>query len=154
MYLVYLPAEEKRTMNHTWFTVDRTSIVFEVKACADASLVMASVPFVVSSQVYEIVIGRKNNTGCNIKTNFGGEPAKSVDSPNILHCDEYRWFWASWTGGHIKLGRGTVIDSDLVIDYIHDNPYAVSAVSIANGYGYSGMWRFLKDTGLLCNTST
>ena len=40
----------------------------------------------------------------------------SVDTPNILNCNEDRAFWLDWNNETIRLGRGADVGPDAIFE--------------------------------------
>ena len=64
-----------------------------------------------------------------------------VSIPGLLSCDEERFFWLSWHGGHIVLGRGQDHGEDILIGYHDLDGPSVQALSIST-LKDAGVWRF------------
>ena len=37
--------------------------------------------------------------------------------------------------------------NDVIVEYMHENPYTIGAKSFGTHMGYEGVWRVLKDAG-------
>jgi hypothetical protein len=51
-------------------------------------------------------------------------------------------FWVSWKMGHIKVGRGGIVEEHLIMQWADPEPMAVGIVSISTGWEATGIWRF------------
>lgn len=96
-----------------------TSLVFEIKRCGRAHVILSSSDVRNSSEpLYGISIGYKT-----YKTFITYRADDSLDSesrnyvsflnPNILNCTVYQTFWVSWSDGDIKLGTGNVVGENI-----------------------------------------
>ncbi|XP_046568680.1 uncharacterized protein LOC124277077 [Haliotis rubra] len=89
-----------------------TSIVYEVKACKDHGLSLLDTN---GAELVEFVIGGWFND----KSRLTIKPTSvknNAHTTSILHCNEYRWFWAFWGNGSISYGKGKTIGINKVFD--------------------------------------
>ena len=79
----------------TWFTTEQQYVIFDVKACKDAHIMLTAVPGDYKAEdSYEIVLGGNQNTELYVRRGYG--------VISILILDEYRyisvlvrskWYW-------------------------------------------------------------
>ena len=133
--------------NQTWLALrDSDSIVFHVKACSDAYILLSEM-FDDTSNVYEIGIGTDKNIHSEIRQKVDGIPYTSAWTPDILSCDEYRSFWIMWIEKMgLDVGRGSVIGAGRFMIFRDLKGKNITAVSFSTGYGSTGSWRF-KNVG-------
>ena len=67
---------------------------------------------------------------------------------DFLSCSEERFFWISWNGGHISVGRGQVVGHHMIIAFQAISGYPIKALSFSTD-GSTGEWRFPLANGLL-----
>ena len=71
----------------------------------------------------------------------------TVQTPDILDCQEFKKFWLSWEEGLIRLGHGLATGVDSIIQWQDPNPYIIKGVAISTGYGATGKWDFSQIEG-------
>lgn len=121
----------------------RKTIKFQVKAKNDAHIALChKVPSRCGGNMYEIVLGRKNNKISCIR-NLSHKRSENLDQfeGEVLDGDCYTTFWISWTAGQIRVGKSNLYDKPfLCCDYGYDYPVLYLAVSTGpESFGY---WRF------------
>lgn len=109
--------------NYTWFATTSSYVVFRAKSCADAHILLSS-NFDETDNAYEIVYGCYDNTKTEIRRGSHGPILDSVETPDIMHCEEFRHFWVRWDTAEktLTVGAGrlnehqylTIIDENLV----------------------------------------
>ncbi|CAG2253175.1 unnamed protein product [Mytilus edulis] len=124
-----------------------TSLVFKLKRCNRANVLLSSSDFRISSEpMYEIDIGFDIYETYII---YRADDSLDSDSrifskfltPNIFNCTVYLPFWISWAEGDIKLGTGIVVDKN-VLGYLTNAPqFQVKAIGVLTSYGMLGSWR-------------
>lgn len=127
-----------------------TSLVFEVKRCGPAHVLLSSSDVRNSSEpLYGISIGYKT-----FKTFITYRADDSLDSgsmkhvkyvkfltPNLLNCTVYLPLWISWADGDIKLGTGVVVDEN-ILEYLTNTPhFEVKSIGVLTDKGRLGNWR-------------
>ncbi|ELU12988.1 hypothetical protein CAPTEDRAFT_69653, partial [Capitella teleta] len=66
-----------------------------------------------------------------------------VETPDVMHCNETRYFWISWKNGVIEVGRGLVVGNRVFMVWWKDpEPYKVNGIAISTGFGAEGKWKF------------
>ncbi|CAG2205172.1 unnamed protein product [Mytilus edulis] len=131
-----------------------TSLVFKLKRCGRAHVLLSSSDFRISSEpMYEIDIGFDIYETYII---YRADDSLDSDSrifskfltPNIFNCTVYLPFWISWADGDIKLGTGIVVDEN-VLGYLTNAPqFEVKAIGVLTSYGMLGSWRIqFEGTG-------
>ena len=131
--------------NTSWVdVVGKSSMVFQVKACSDVHLALARIPGEAQVQAYEVVIGGWENSKSVIRS-FPQQmpPASEKDTPGILKCGEFVWFWVSWLDGKIRLGTGQEVGEAEVMSWTHDTGEvrSVHSVGLSTGTGHLGRFR-------------
>ena len=124
-----------------------TSLVFELKRCGRAHVLLSSSDFRISSEpMYEIDIGFDIYETYIIyraddSLDSGSRIFSKFLTPNIFNCTVYLPFWISWADGDIKLGTGIVVDEN-VLGYLTNAPqFEVKAIGVLTTYGMLGSWR-------------
>ncbi|XP_067664320.1 uncharacterized protein [Haliotis asinina] len=108
-----------------------TSIVYEVKACQDHGLSLLDTN---GTELVEYLIGGWYNGRSRllIRPTNG---YREFRTPSILHCDEYRWFWAFWGSGRISYGKGKTIGINKVFDVTDPTGVSVTRLGLK---GFNG----------------
>ena len=55
-----------------------------------------------------------------------------VPAPNVLSCDEYRYFWMTWDRASLTIGSGEVIGEDIIMDYAGPRGAEVRAATFSS----------------------
>lgn len=129
-------------LNQYGFNVsEKSSIFFEVKACEHAFIYLSESPVMDSTAaLYEIIIGASGGTRVILrKHNYVNVGVESLGS-ETTHCKLFVSFWISWGNNNIKIGKGLIINQDIVIDWTEPDPFNIAGVGITTGYGSSGQW--------------
>jgi Farnesoic acid 0-methyl transferase len=72
-----------------------------------------------------------------------------VETPDILSCDEYRYFWISWISGWIDVGRGHIVGSSRFLAWLELERTAIATVNVASGFTSDSWWLFGSLIGTL-----
>lgn len=78
---------------------------FDVKLCRDALLTFSATYGTSVAHGYECVIGASQNTRTAIRNTTDTGDKISVDTSDILSCDEFRPFWISFVNGLIQVNN-------------------------------------------------
>ena len=73
----------------------------------------------------------------------------TASTPNILNCNEMRFFWLSWDSGQLEVGKGMVYPEGRFIGWLDSLPHPVTTISLSTGFGASANWRFPITPGRL-----
>jgi hypothetical protein len=65
-----------------------------------------------------------------------------------LNCNETVPFWLSWAFGDIRVGIGNIMNERIFMQWLDPNPMSVSIISIATGWGSTGIWQFSNFEGM------
>ena len=132
-----------------WLLQSQKSYVkFGVKACNDALLAL-SAQMDSSIFTYEVVIGGYNNTQSDIRPGYSQTPPSiSASTPGILSCNETRYFWVSYEGGLIEVGRGLELGQRRFLHWKYENPHAVTAIGFS-GWDVEDEWEFSHTEGTM-----
>jgi hypothetical protein len=133
-----------------WYsTVDDKAIVFRVRACSDAHILLARYFMVTDYDVYEIVIGANSNRQSVIREGLGGTVLAEQNTANILQCSYSQWFWIDWSRG-ISIGSGYEIGDAqfLSLDTVPNENFDVKYIAIATGQNVEGDWEFASVPGI------
>ena len=126
------------------------AIIFTVNAKSDAHVGFfsekKSCPIHCSNEMYEIVIGGWANSQSVIRRGSQGLIKDLKDTQNILKSNEDRPFWADAKDGLVRLGKGKVIGSDIVMIWQDNQQLDPSYVGFMTGFGSTGIWKFSEDT--------
>lgn len=140
------------SLDKTWVVPHKhlSSFTFDVSACHDASILLASILGQVNSSAYEITIGAEENTKAIIRKAINGRfevVHEALVGGLVLHCDEYRIMWVGWLDGKFEAGVGTAGQDPFVswTDTSEDfRP--IQALSFATGMD-AATWNFRQDQG-------
>ena len=101
-----------------------------------------------SNEMYEIVIGGWGNSQSVIRRGSQGSNKDLKATHHILKSNEDRPFWADAKNGLVRLGKGKVIGSDIVMKWQDNKPFNPSYVGFMTGFGSTGIWKISeKDKG-------
>ncbi|XP_063400139.1 uncharacterized protein LOC134684763 [Mytilus trossulus] len=123
-----------------------TSLVFEVKACMYAHVLLSSSDVRKSSEpLYEIIIGDYNYRSyivyrTNDSLSSESRTFKNVNTPDILNCTVYLPFWIRWAGGEIKLGTGVVVSENVLGSLTNTDHFEVRSIGVFTDKNASGNW--------------
>ena len=127
-----------------WLFTDMETFTFEVHACKEANIFLSTTPFHKTDGLH-IKIGAKDNQVISITEgeNLLGEK----QTPNVLSCDRYRWFWLSWDDNVVRVGEGSTVKTGELIA-VEYNTAEMKAFSISTVDNVEGFWRFTKSEGI------
>ena len=130
-----------------WITErQKSSFQFGVHTCNDALLALTSM-YGSTSLSYELVIGGWGGAWSSIrKVVQSAENKVRVSTPDLMHCNETRYFWTSWEGGVIEVGRGLVVGDRMFMRWVDPDPHNVTAVGIS-GWNKENRWEFSHTQG-------
>ncbi|VDI03753.1 Hypothetical predicted protein [Mytilus galloprovincialis] len=136
---------------------EMSSLKLEIKSCKDGVVFLSSSELMDSAEpFYEIVFGAYTNTRTYIlKRNNdsllpssmnevfpGGQP---THENNTLNCSEFRSFWVSWSGGHIKIGRGPTVGENMFVEWEDPSPTNVRSIGMCTWWGNTGQWKIYVE---------
>ena len=96
--------------------------------------------------MYEIVIGGWNNTKSVIRKGSQGSAKDERVTQSILSPNEDRPFWADAKNGLVRLGKGKVIGSNIVMQWKDHKPFNPSYVGFMTGFGSTGIWKISENS--------
>jgi len=76
------------------------------------------------------------------------ETLLDVETVDILSCDEYRYFWISWIGGWLVVGRGQIVGSSRFVEWMELERTSIGAVAVSSGFTSDGHWLIGSYPGL------
>lgn len=101
---VFVSTSRENSKRDIWITEnERGYIVFGVRSCKQARLFLNE-GIGKLGKAYTIVLGAKQNRISKIIK--GEQVLVQVDTPDLVDCDETKYFWISWLNGVIEVGRG------------------------------------------------
>ncbi len=117
-----------------WLTMrERNSLVFGVKACHDAFLILSEHLGNTVGGTFEIVLGTQMDNTSAIFRDGNFVPLVTVPTPGILSCDDMRFFWVSYNTGLISVGYGFTPGTATFMSYDdsenNNGPLDISALS-------------------------
>ena len=125
----------------------RSYYVFKVKACQEAYVKLAHRLGRTDIDSYEVRIGTESNTKTVIIPDPKNSHQESVDSPDVLHCNEYRPFWISWLYGTLYVGKGTHVWENELISYTDPTPHIINAAWMETAPENEGIFSIQKLDG-------
>lgn len=128
-----------------WVTLRGGSyIVFRVRACQDARIILASYIKVATVSYYEIMIGANGNQASKIGKDglSSGGGVIEANTPNVLHCNYTRSFWISWRGTYVQVGSGSVVGESVFLQLEDANQYKIRAIAFDTSAPNIGLWEF------------
>ena len=148
-YLVTWNTKIYESDNFKQLAADK-AIVFTVDAKNDAHVGFftekKSCPLDGPNEMYEIVIGGHDNSQSMIRRGSQDLDRDSKATLNILKSNEDRSFWADAKDGLVRLGKGEVVGSDIVIKWQDNQPLDLSYVGFMTGFGSTGIWKISENS--------
>ncbi|XP_063399370.1 uncharacterized protein LOC134684003 [Mytilus trossulus] len=123
-----------------------TSLVFKIKSCSDAHVLLSSSGVRNSSEpLYEIYIGYHNNesyiTYCEDNPPaYGSNNSIVFSTENILNCTVYLPFWVSWSDKDIKLGTGKFVGDNVLGNLTITHNFEVKSIGVFTDHLRLGNW--------------
>ena len=139
------------TPNARDFLVDltgRTYYVFKVRACQDVHIKLSQRFGLVDVNTYEVRIGTDNNQKTVIIPDPVSSHQESADTPSILSCSTYRYFWVSWRYGTVYVGSGAYVYVGELLRYEDPEPHDVNAAFMETASGQEGIFSVSKLDGI------
>ena len=135
-------------------TMDRTSLVFNVRAAHDASIALSFLPANLDIQTAEVVIGADDNTRTVIRKEINGTEVASVASEHILSGADFMPFWVTWSGSEISVGKGDIPGQDAVLTHPVAESLVISTLAITTSGSYRADWHipYASSDGGMCVT--
>jgi len=119
-------------------------VIFKVRACADARILLADYFAISDYHVYELWLGKNNNTYSVLTDGIDGSLMDETSSHGILHCRTAMWFWIDWTKG-LGIGKGPKVGDQLFLNISPGTlprPLRITSVSYDTGPNHVGEWEF------------
>ena len=136
-----------------WMTTSSTTMVFSLRACSSARLLLSSRPTEVSDDptesTYEVILGASNHVLTTARV-IGQTANVSVLTPFVLSCDYFKQFWVDWSNNTLQLGH----DQSFAHPFLElepDFPFSVYGVAVQTLESKGGEWIFNRDTSLYYN---
>ena len=125
----------------------RTSMVFKVKACQDATIKLSKRFGLVDGSTYEVRIGAENNQKTIIIPDPESSHQESADTPNVLDCNQYKPFWLAWKYGTLYVGQGSFVWEDELLRYDVPTPHDVQGAMMETLSGTEGVFSVSRLDG-------
>ena len=146
--MAHLTVPPRKEYRRLWVDLrDKTAIVFSVRGCMEAGLLMTQYSEIKTASTYEIIIGSHKNRRTTIKRNLDGQDVDTKDTPGILSCTESRQFWLLWINGTIGFGRGEDVNIDTVLTWDAPSTLDVNALSVSSRGESETSWYFQELNG-------
>lgn len=129
--------------NYAWTsTLGLNHLVVGIRACSGAQLALGLLPLTTTVSTYQIIIGGWGNTKSVIRTSVAAEEdgEASVQTPDILACDEIKMFWIGWSSTKLSVGYGEVPFKAEFMGLAVDHLDHITNVGFSTGFGSSGDW--------------
>ena len=124
---------------YNWMTVrELRGLVFRVRACSDARILLAFYMKTVQVGTYEIVLGSQLNSWSTISKN--GTIAVQANTPMVLNCQLSVSFWVSWWSTFLEVGTGANFGENGLLAIQDPDLHKVRAVSLDTVSPVSGEW--------------
>ena len=145
--MLYTPSDYN--YKHGWIEVgDRTTILFQVRACNDVQIALTAFPGDTSKKTYEVVLGFNNNTKSAIRDVARGKNLLEKTTKNVLHCTKARVFWINWRDGLLQVGRKGEIGKRMFMQIAMADIHTARAVAFsAKSDPGPAMWRLPGISG-------
>lgn len=132
------PIQTEDCLTYNYEPIYGTSLTFGVSCSNDAHIALSGGPED-TEQMYEIFIGGWSNGKSAIRLNKDKEQTVAiVDTPEVLSCDEERYFYITFKDGNIRVGH--VGNPEPFMEYNHEEPYPITHYGYCTGWGASGKW--------------
>ena len=91
--MIYGKTQPSNDDKYLWMTnLPETYVRFKVQACEEIQINLLQ--YVEGTDGgYEILIGGEENQMTSITNKWADGDGSSASTPDILHCEEFRWFW-------------------------------------------------------------
>lgn len=131
--------------NYTWFTPIQNYVTFKARSCNDAHILLSSTRDE-TEVAYEIVYGSFDNTQTEVRRGSHGERLASVDTPDIMHCDEYCRFWVRWdySSKLLTVGVGK-LDTHVYITLTDEDMHQIQAFTFTSWVDSEGEYQVLEE---------
>ncbi|XP_052767205.1 uncharacterized protein LOC128207975 [Mya arenaria] len=120
-------------------TLDTSHIsgfILQAKGKNDAHILLQKSQSDYNNDIVEIVLGGWGNSRSAIRNKQQG-PRFSTYKGAVLSSSSYNWFWVTWSGGCVKVGKGRTMGSSQIMSWCSLS-HSVSGVRISYGYGSDG----------------
>ncbi|CAG2207827.1 unnamed protein product [Mytilus edulis] len=135
---------------------EMSSLKIQINTCSDGVVFLSSSDLMDSAEpFYEIVLGGFSNTETYIlkRNNDSLHPSSMTDifffpteEINKLKCSAFRPFWISWSGEHIRIGRGSKIGVNMFVEWGDSSSLKVRSIGICTFWGSTGEWKiYIED---------
>jgi len=112
----------------------RQSIVVEICAQQHVFVALSTHRFTYdANRMYSFLIGGLSNTQSILRKDLHGVGPElvNVKTPGILTEFTFTTFWLSWADGTVKLGKGSDVGQNSVLEYQDPNPIPVNYLAFA-----------------------
>jgi hypothetical protein len=99
------------------------------------------------NEAYEVVFGCYGNTKTELRQGAHGEILSTVETPGVVSCDEFRYFWLDWnhTASAITIGVGR-FGSHTVIKHPLSRTSHITVFTF-NSWEDEGIYQVTEDHG-------
>ena len=147
------PYNQARHYTDFWMTVcDQSALVFNVRACGNASVILNNMPGITQGKAYEILLNYKTSS-MELLNGINGESVAYGETTNLLSCYVLHTMWLSWQDGLITAGLGPLPGLSRLITWQDPTPFDVNGFSLAfqdSDNLLTSTWQFNVFTGT-CN---
>lgn len=137
-------------IKYVWYTpASQKNILFKVRACSDAHIILAEYYAVTDYNVYEIIIGQNSNRKSIITYGRNGVALDEQLKPSGLSCNYAQWFWIDWSRG-ISVGTGYAVGDSIILNVnvsALPQSFDINAVAVTTGASVDGFWEFTSVPG-------
>jgi len=122
--------------------LSRQFFKFKVRACNDAHITLSSDGSFDADYSYEIVLSGWLNQRSVIRRCHQCDESVSVDTQQLLSCNDYRQFWISWDNGMVSVGIGWNIGVQIFMEWLIEDQFIIpiNFVSLSTGWDSDGDW--------------
>ena len=131
-----------------WITAyEQTQLIFEVKGCSRAKILLTNKPGIAEPSSMELIIGDDGNKKVTLQR-WGAqtEVLKSVESLHILKCAEYQVFWYKWENNVYAFGMGLNVGYNEILKYEDTEKMKVNGMSFTSRER-NVEWRLTNENG-------
>ncbi len=141
---IHIEEELSIVPEYQWLSVvGYSSFVFRVRACQNVKILLAETMGNYNVMITNIFIGTNNENSSIIHRN----DEVINHTPNILHCDEFRAFYVTWTESTVNVGTGASIYHNNILSYTNEDIPLTQAIALMSAAHSEVDYEIIKLVG-------